>query len=574
MLLLATATAHGQVGDAARLSEAKRLFRQGNELRKAGDFQRALELYQQSRAIVASVPNTLDAAVCLQQLGRDDEALELYEILLTELADKLGPDDKQAIAAATRQLRPRVASVEVSANVAGTLVVDGRMRSSVPMRSPVRVMPGTHVIRVLKDGFETFEKRVTLRAGATTRIDARLSPLGVAGKLRVDSAAARGADLYVDGALLGRLPWEGTLAPGQHVVFVRKGDTGTAPSLLKIVEGQTALVEPRPRPLSRELRVLVEPPTAPLTIDGVPLGNGSWRGRLPVGKHVLEAREEGYRPGHLAQTVGATSSGDILLRLAIDPDHPRWATAHGRIFVEAFGGYAFGGSLGSDAESPCDAGHCSSEGSTGGILAGARGGYELPFHLALEVTGGYLSIGKTLTRSLDHPFTDNGTPVPVTYTYNDDIRLSGPFAALGLAYRADIGEHFGVDVRADFGAVLMRSTDQVTASAATADESAAAFVQNAGAAAGSAALFAMPAAEVRVRLGAFHVGAGLVVPVFLLRGPQNDHGDTGVVAQGRCDATANRDSVDCAPFHRAVAAERTYGRFVLLVPVLAAGYTF
>src|SRR5262245_1540489 len=60
-----------------RLAEAKRWFRQGNALREAGDYERALEFYQRSRALVASAPNTINAAFCLDRLGRYDEALEL-----------------------------------------------------------------------------------------------------------------------------------------------------------------------------------------------------------------------------------------------------------------------------------------------------------------------------------------------------------------------------------------------------------------------------------------------------------------------------------------------------------------
>src|SRR6185503_18456536 len=69
--------------ESQRLEQAKELFRQGNELRKVGDFQRALDFYRRSRRLVPSVPNTLNAAFCLQQLGRYDEALQLYENLLT-----------------------------------------------------------------------------------------------------------------------------------------------------------------------------------------------------------------------------------------------------------------------------------------------------------------------------------------------------------------------------------------------------------------------------------------------------------------------------------------------------------
>ena len=44
---------------ARQLEQAKQLFMQGNEMRKAGDWERALEYYVKSRDLVASVPNTI-----------------------------------------------------------------------------------------------------------------------------------------------------------------------------------------------------------------------------------------------------------------------------------------------------------------------------------------------------------------------------------------------------------------------------------------------------------------------------------------------------------------------------------
>ena len=60
-----------------KLEEAKEWFRKGNLLRKAGDCQKALEMYVRSRRLVPSLPNTLNSAFCLDQIGRYDEALEM-----------------------------------------------------------------------------------------------------------------------------------------------------------------------------------------------------------------------------------------------------------------------------------------------------------------------------------------------------------------------------------------------------------------------------------------------------------------------------------------------------------------
>ena len=71
--------------------KAKELFLAGNRLRKAGDCQRAAELYRKSRRLVTTMGNTRNEAVCLRKLGRIDEALDLYGLLLERFADRLSP---------------------------------------------------------------------------------------------------------------------------------------------------------------------------------------------------------------------------------------------------------------------------------------------------------------------------------------------------------------------------------------------------------------------------------------------------------------------------------------------------
>jgi tetratricopeptide (TPR) repeat protein len=86
--------AHGQT-DPARLEEAKELFRRGVTLLTAGDTERALESFLGSRALVPSGKNTANAAICLERLGRYDEALEMYEEVLARFSKDLDDEDSR-----------------------------------------------------------------------------------------------------------------------------------------------------------------------------------------------------------------------------------------------------------------------------------------------------------------------------------------------------------------------------------------------------------------------------------------------------------------------------------------------
>jgi tetratricopeptide (TPR) repeat protein len=171
---------------------AQQLFERGLVLLDAGDEERALDHFLRSRALVPGKGNTANAAHCLHELGRFDEALELYEVLATRFAADLSEDTQRRLVPAMESLRERVGAVMVTANVEGSVLIDGRPRGRLPLTGPVRLLGGRRVVRVLKDGYATFEGTVDVRVGETQRLDAVLKPLAEAGQLRLRGSRERG----------------------------------------------------------------------------------------------------------------------------------------------------------------------------------------------------------------------------------------------------------------------------------------------------------------------------------------------------------------------------------------------
>ncbi|CAN97601.1 putative S-layer-like protein [Sorangium cellulosum So ce56] len=556
------------------LARAKALFQEGNELRKIGDFQRALELYLRSRQIVASVPNTLNAAFCLDQLGRYDEALELYEALLTELRAELGEPERRSVASAIATLRARIGSVVVSSNVDGLVLIDGRQRGRLPLAGPIRLLPGDHTLRVVKDGWHTFERIVTVGVAETRSVDAKLDPLASTGRLKVEDERLVGADLTIDGALIGQLPWEGALAPGPHFYSVRKGNFGSAPREASVIAGQLAVATVEAGPLGEEVRVVAQPLSADLTINGVPVGKGQWRGALPLGRHTFEAHEPGYFARTLRATVDKTTRGDIVLPLAIDDAHPRWGRRVGVFRLEATGGYAFASSLESDAERSCGSYSCSGVSRPSGVLAGVRGSYEFPIGAAIELTAGYLSLHTTLDRSLDATYAaprGGDERLPIRYSFHDDIGMAGVTVIVGGSYHYGLSSWLDVGGALGLGVVLAEMSDEVTGTASDAERTVSVAVQNAGRAVRAAAPFAMPELRLRLKLGRFSASAGLGVGFFLVDGPPLETGNTYVVG-AECDEA--HPTVDCAPGKKVVFEELAHGTFTMFFPNVSAGYRF
>jgi len=552
-----------------RLEQAKQLFRQGTTLLQSGDHQRALEYYMASRAIVPSVPNTLNAAICLDRLGRYDEALELYEELLTKFQEQVTDEIRREVAPAMAALRRRVASLDVSANVEGTLIVDGRMRGKLPLLAPVRVIPGTHQVRVVKDGYETFEQAVTCKAGEVVPLDARLKPLTSAGRLRVEAPGLEGADLYVDGAMVGTLPWEGTLSPAEHLIWVRKGDTGCAPRAVVVLQGQTVRVQPAVAALGPELRIVVEPASAMLWIDGTAVGKGLWQGRLPIGQHTLDARELGYHPASRLLHVTATSGAEVRVILQVDSKHARWGVSRGQFRLEALGGLVAGTSLGSGPEQSC--GSCSTP---LGWMGMARGEYELAMGLGFEVGAGFLSVGRSVNRTRNESFPAPGNPaVPSIWRMHDEVSMHGPAVSAGLAWRLGIGTGFHAQGRVDFGVWIAQVADLAEGEATAGGVTREVRVHDSGTPTRTAAVFLTPGIQLNRAWGGFHAGLRLAAAVVLTEGPRLANG-SATIPVGTCDPSANPESIDCSGDATFTKGERSFGRFVVWIPHAVAGYSF
>jgi hypothetical protein len=197
---------------------------------------------------------------------------------------------------------------------------------------------------------------------------------------------------------------------------------------------------------------------------------------------------------------------------------------------------------------------------------GARGGYELPNRISVFGLVGYLRFQKEIERR--HTGT-TGTG-PAEFELSDRLRFSGPFAGAGLGYRAPIAP---LEVRLGFaaGAIFASARDRVDGRATAEGTTASVSVIGSGKDVRGADVFLLPDASVAVRISKFRASLGVMVPVFLLSGPNNDHEETVIDDPSQCPSGG---SVFCAPFQTFTERERAWGRFLAVLPYAAAGYVF
>ncbi len=562
--------------DAAR-TEAKRLFEQGNALRKAGDCERAAVLFQRSRALHANVPNTLNAGVCLTAVGRIDEALELLEKLVTELAADLRSDERAWLGTEVARLRAMVGTIDVVGEPGAELVIDGRARGRLPLTLPLHALPGKRAIAVSKSGFAPFSAEVSVEAGATRLVRATLEPLTFAGRVRIEAEKLEGMLVRIDGAPVGTMPWEGVLAPGEHYFQVEREDAGSAPASFVVVTGQTTRVTPDVQPIGPEVRVTATPSSAEIVLGGVRLGAGRWLGRLPQGDHELLVREEGYMTAR--RRVAVTTEGRaIRIDVTLRPDeaHPRWgasSSTRGHFWIEAVGAAAVAPSLGSGAEDSCARYACEGAGPGIGAFLGGRAGYELPVGVSPEVMGGYLAVVRTQPRRVDASFQSrDGALVRTAYDLEDELRVSGAVIAAGAGLRRRLVGPLEVSAHAALGAFFASAADRVTARASAGASSADVDVAGSGTSSTAVDLLLAPELRLGVGMGAWSVTAGLTLFMMLLDGPAGALGDATV--RRPCDADQAPREIGCAPGESFAANERPYGPFVLPLPGVSLRYTF
>lgn len=377
---------------AEKKAEAKAHFEKGRQLSAEGAWSAALAEFLASRELYPTSGNTLGAASSLRKLARFDEALDMFELLLRDHAGALAFDVRTAAQREIVELRGLVGTVEIEgAEIGAAILVDGRGRGEYPAPSPLRVAAGSHVVRVSKEGFETFEARVDVAGNGTARVTAKLRPLAASGRLNVVERGGGALDVIVDGIRAGRTPWEGTLAPGEHVLLLSgEGELGTLPVTVTVKANDTARLTLAAERLTSRVRVEPEPITASVAIDAVALGQGTWEGRLRAGKHKIEIAAPGFATSVRDLQLVEGERAVVRVPLARDESSPFWRKPPppARFLAEIAGAVPIVPSFGGDIAGGCTGG-CSAAPGLGAYVA-VRGGYELPSGIGFGLAAAFV----------------------------------------------------------------------------------------------------------------------------------------------------------------------------------------
>jgi len=224
-------------------------------------------------------------------------------------------------------------SIRVLSNVNGAHVfLDGTDMGKVPVDIK-DAKPGEHIIDVKAPGYQDREEKVTVNAGSAAILKLDLNPVAPKdnGKLKIVSPVPN-ADVFLDGASVGKVPVEKQIASGDHFVVVQLEGYKKFEVKVRIEPGQTQTISAELKAVGA-LRILSTPPGAQVLINGMPQGHTPLElNELEVGATVIQVEAEGFKPYSETINIQGGKSSVIQANLEVlgpSPEEQRGLSSFG-----------------------------------------------------------------------------------------------------------------------------------------------------------------------------------------------------------------------------------------------------
>lgn len=429
----------------------------------------ALAEFQESRKQFMTLHGTTNAAACLVNLERYVEALEMYESALRDFSDKLKDDDKRDVSQVIKLLYNSVGTLEIVGSEPGaTVQLDYLSRGELPLHAPLRVSRGAHTVRVVKEGYDPFEQRLDVAGGTTTQVTARLLRIQETGTLEIAEATGKVMEVVVDDATVGKTPLRKTLPPGDYQVRLRgEGELGTIPVGVRIRAHERESRRLTARPLDASLRIEPVPTDAEVSVDGLSVGRGTWEGKVPSGKLMIEVAAPGFVSYRRRVEVHRGKNDALRVTLERDADSIYGRKGRGprhppHFLVEVGAVAPLLMSLGGDTSAGCTAACSKPLGYGPGFSA--RGGYDIA-DLSFGLSAGYLSM-KQVVRDRRANVEVVGS-APHRVSVDDAVALRGMLLGAWVGY--SLGETFLLHLRLGAGGLFGAVTDSRTSASLSKD---------------------------------------------------------------------------------------------------------
>ncbi|MEY4512030.1 MAG: hypothetical protein RLZZ450_4152 [Pseudomonadota bacterium] len=301
----AAQTSAQEVSEATR-SEARERFERGLRLFNQNNTGAALAEFARAYELIANPVVLYNIALVQVALQRPVDAVTTFDKLLADAHSSLRPEELALARERRSEQAALVGELALEVDASGARIeLDSFEVGQSPLASAVRVAAGEHTLSLVAPGFVPERRRLLVAGKQRVELPVKLTPLvGRLAYLTVH-ANVQGADVSVDGLVVGKTPLHSSLAlaAGMHEVAVaRRGYRGSSRAVA-VGEGTTG-------ELSLELQVdaaalATEGSTLELrpsesdcvvTLDGVPRGAYTEPIRLPPGPYSLRVERADFFP--------------------------------------------------------------------------------------------------------------------------------------------------------------------------------------------------------------------------------------------------------------------------------------
>lgn len=191
----------------------------GKILYADGDYAGALIKFQNAFRQKADARLLWNMAACEKNLRRYGSALELIERYERDGNERWTVAHRAEVKGVADMLRTLVSTVHLVVSEPGAAVfIDDRRAGTTPLSRPLYVDLGSRRIRVSKDGFQ--DQVITQDFAGGSDLTLLLTMAPVQSEARVSIVADDDSSISLDGHVVGRGTWEGTLLAGEHSLRV------------------------------------------------------------------------------------------------------------------------------------------------------------------------------------------------------------------------------------------------------------------------------------------------------------------------------------------------------------------
>jgi PEGA domain len=283
---------------------ARAEYEGGKVLFADGDYKNAIVKFQKAHDVSKDPRLLWNIAVCQKNLRHYSKMLVSVRRYRNEAKDWLSDEDRRQADAIVDTVKTFISDFVLVVNVADAEVfVDGEPIGVTPLKGRSTLDVGRREIRIERDGYGPQVRNITVVGGG--RVELKVDLLKTLHRGTLVVATVDEAMVAIDGKMVGRGGWRGSLASGGHTLRVTAVDMQPFQQEVVIQDDATRTVEVELIPVATDSTA-----TILWVVGGVTLASAAIvTGALLFSPSGEEPVDGSIPPGSVQLSTGRASSG-------------------------------------------------------------------------------------------------------------------------------------------------------------------------------------------------------------------------------------------------------------------------